>query len=78
MTVDLKLAAKHGVIVSNTPDVLTDEVADLALALMLAVSRRICEADRYVRDKKWPTQGMMPLTRKVPRCFPFFGRIREK
>lgn len=58
-------AKARGIHVTNTPDVLTDDVADLALALILAVSRRICEADRYVRDGLWPQKGMMPLTRKV-------------
>lgn len=63
--IDVQLAHKNGVIVTNTPDVLTDDVADLAIALVLAVSRRICEADKYVRDKQWPIKGMMPLTVKV-------------
>lgn len=58
-------AKERGIPVTNTPDVLTDDVADLALALILAVSRRICEADRYVRDGLWPKKGMMLLTRKV-------------
>jgi len=39
--------------VTNTPDVLTDATADLAFALILAASRRVCEADRYVREGKW-------------------------
>ena len=49
--------------VTNTPDVLTDDVADLALALLLATSRRICAADRHVREGRW-LEGDMPLTRK--------------
>eukprot|EP00897_Mesotaenium_endlicherianum_P001947 jgi/Mesen1/1780/ME000014S01195 len=64
-SIDVEAAAARGVKVTNTPDVLTDDVADLTLALILAVSRRICEADRYVRAGEWPKKGMMPLTRKV-------------
>eukprot|EP00271_Cylindrocystis_brebissonii_P011684 TRINITY_DN29594_c0_g1_i1.p1 TRINITY_DN29594_c0_g1~~TRINITY_DN29594_c0_g1_i1.p1 ORF type:complete len:392 (-),score=33.79 TRINITY_DN29594_c0_g1_i1:629-1804(-) len=64
-SIDVNLAKQKGIAVTNTPDVLTEDVADLALALLLAVARRICEADRYVRDGKWPVHGMMPLTTKV-------------
>lgn len=62
--VDVEAARKHGVIVTNTPDVLTDCVADLTLSLLLAVARRICAADRYVRGGRW-LQGPMPLSSKV-------------
>jgi len=48
--VDVAAAREHGVAVTNTPDVLNDEVADLAMGLVLAVSRRIPQADRYVRS----------------------------
>lgn len=51
--VDLAAARRHGVTVTNTPGVLTDDTADLALALLLAVARRIVEADRYVRAGRW-------------------------
>jgi glyoxylate reductase len=47
--VDLAAAAKLGIAVSNTPDVLTDATADLAFALLLAAARRLAWADRYVR-----------------------------
>lgn len=57
---DLKLAKARHLVVTNTPDVLTDETADTAIALMLAVARRICEADMYVRVGKW-LNGPMPL-----------------
>jgi lactate dehydrogenase-like 2-hydroxyacid dehydrogenase len=50
--------------VAHTPDVLNDDVADLALALMLNVARRIPQADQYVRQAKWPG-GPMPLARKM-------------
>lgn len=46
-------ATKRGIIVTNTPGVLDAATADLAMALLLATTRRICEADRYVRAGKW-------------------------
>ncbi|MEU2639880.1 D-glycerate dehydrogenase [Micromonospora fulviviridis] len=48
--VDLDTASRSGVLVANTPDVLTDATADTAILLMLAASRRCVEADRYLRD----------------------------
>lgn len=51
--VNLKEATKRGVLVSNTPGVLDAATADLAFALFLAVTRRIVEADKYVRSGKW-------------------------
>jgi hydroxypyruvate reductase len=62
--VDVDAARQHDVIVTNTPDVLTDCVADLTLSLLLAVARRICAADRYVRAGRW-LEGSMPLAIKV-------------
>ncbi len=62
--VDLEHAKARGVRVTTTPDVLTDDVADMAIALMLAVARRICPGDRFVREGRWPT-GHVPLGRKV-------------
>ena len=62
--VDVAAARERGIAVTNTPDVLNDEVADLAIGLVLAVARRIPQADRYVREGKWPG-GPMPLARKV-------------
>ncbi len=62
--IDVAAARERGIAVTNTPDVLNDEVADLALGLVLAVARRIPQADRYVRDGKWSV-GPMPLARKV-------------
>jgi len=60
-SVDVDAARKRGVAVTNTPDVLTEEVADLTLGLLLATIRRIPQGDRYVRDGKWP-KGAMALT----------------
>lgn len=53
-------ATKRGVYVTNTPGVLTETVADFTFALMLAVARRVVEADRYVREGKWKV-GWHPL-----------------
>ena len=52
--IDLAAAKARGVVVTNTPGVLTDCVADLGMALTLAVARRVVEADRYVRSGQWP------------------------
>ena len=62
--IDLKHAADREVIVTNTPNVLNEDVANLAIALMLATSRQICVGDRYVRDGLW-LKGAMPLTRAI-------------
>ncbi|KAL0319259.1 UNVERIFIED_CONTAM: Hydroxyphenylpyruvate reductase [Sesamum angustifolium] len=51
--IDLTKCKEKGIRVTNTPDVLTDDVADLAIGLMLAVLRRICECDKYVRRGEW-------------------------
>ena len=60
-SVDIAAASARGVKVTNTPDVLTDDVADLTIGLLLATVRRICAGDRYVRAGKW-AQGSFPLT----------------
>ncbi|MEZ5666702.1 MAG: 2-hydroxyacid dehydrogenase [Alphaproteobacteria bacterium] len=59
--IDLDAARKAGVIVTNTPDVLNDDVADLAVGLALAVTRAIPQGDRYVREGRWKAEGMMAL-----------------
>lgn len=59
-TVDAATAAKRGVIVTNTPEVLNEEVADLTLGLLLATVREIPQADRFVRAGKW-LNGAYPL-----------------
>lgn len=61
---DAAAAASLGIAVTNTPDVLSDCVADTTFALILATVRRIAEYDRYVRAGKWLT-GPAPLTDKV-------------
>lgn len=55
--VDLIAARERGIAVTNTPDVLTDDVADLAVGLMLATARRIAAADRFVRAGRWLEGG---------------------
>lgn len=59
--VDAKYAAEHGIIVANTPDVLTEEVADVALGLLIATAREFIPADRFVRSGQWSTKGF-PLS----------------
>jgi hydroxypyruvate reductase len=58
--IDLVAARERGIAVTNTPDVLTDDVADLALGLILATLRGIAAADRYVRAGSW-LRANMPL-----------------
>jgi lactate dehydrogenase-like 2-hydroxyacid dehydrogenase len=60
--VDVATAKERGIRVTNTPDVLNDAVAEITLALMLALCRRIVVADRYVREGRWPKEGAHPLT----------------
>lgn len=51
--IDVACATQCGILVTNTPGVLDNATADLAMSLLLACARRICEADRYVRQGKW-------------------------
>jgi glyoxylate reductase len=51
--IDVAAARRRGVVVTNTPDVLTETTADFAWALLMAASRRVAEADRYVRSGQW-------------------------
>jgi len=53
--IDLKEANKRGIYVTNTPGVLTETTADFAWALLMAVARRVVEADRYIRNGEWRT-----------------------
>lgn len=62
--VDVQAAKARGVPVTHTPDVLNDDVADLGLALLLAVARNIPAADQFTRKGEWE-QGPFPLTRKL-------------
>ncbi len=62
--IDVAAAKARGVLVTHTPAVLNDDVADLAIALMLAWARQIPRADRFVRAGEWP-KGPLPLGRKL-------------
>jgi glyoxylate reductase len=59
--IDVNAATARKIPVGNTPDVLTDATADFAFALMMAVARRIPEAERYAHEGKWKTWGPMIL-----------------
>ena len=62
--VDVAAAKEKGIVVTHTPGVLTDDVADLALGLVLSIGRRIPQADRFVRNGDWVSDAF-PMTRKV-------------
>ena len=59
--IDVAAATKRGIVVGNTPGVLTDTTADLAFALIMAAARRVVEGDKMVRAGKWKTWGPMIL-----------------
>jgi lactate dehydrogenase-like 2-hydroxyacid dehydrogenase len=61
--VDMALCRARGIKVTNTPDVLTDDCADLAVAMLLALARGVVKAEAFARDG-W-TRGAFPLTRRV-------------
>jgi lactate dehydrogenase-like 2-hydroxyacid dehydrogenase len=65
--VDAEEAARRNIVVTNTPGVLDDEVADLTLGLLLATLRKIPQADRYLRDGKW-----------LKASFPLSATLRER
>ena len=71
--VDLAEAKRRGFRVSNTPDVLTADVADLALGLILAQARRLLQADQYVRTGEWLKGDMGLSTRVAGRRYGIFG-----
>jgi lactate dehydrogenase-like 2-hydroxyacid dehydrogenase len=63
--IDLDAAKKRNVIVTNTPDVLNDCVADCAMALVLNTLRKFPQSEAYLRSGFWPTRGPYPLTTSV-------------
>ncbi len=63
--IDLPSVKARGIPVTTTPDVLTADVADMAVGLMIATSRRLVRGDQYVRSLEWGQKGEMPLTRRV-------------
>ncbi len=64
--IDAKWAGEHGIIVTNTPEVLNEEVADTALGLLLCTVREFPQAERYLRAGKWPS-AQYPLTKATLR-----------
>lgn len=64
--IDIDYCRAHGIAVTNTPDVLTEDVADMALALTLGAIRQVPAGDRFVRDGSW-LAGAMPVTRSLQR-----------
>jgi len=63
--VDLAACRERGIRVANTPDVLTNDVADLGVAMLLCQSRGMIGAQAWVRDGSWARQGLYPLKRRV-------------
>jgi lactate dehydrogenase-like 2-hydroxyacid dehydrogenase len=61
-SIDVATAAKRGVIITNTPDVLTEEVADTALGLLLTTVRELYRAEKWLRDGRWAPEGDYRLT----------------
>lgn len=59
--IDIEAAKKKGIIVTNTPDVLTETTADLTFALLMATSRRLIEASTYLRNGEWKTWSPLQL-----------------
>ncbi|MCC5801922.1 2-hydroxyacid dehydrogenase [Rossellomorea vietnamensis] len=59
--IDLEAAKEKGVIITNTPGVLTETTADLTFALLMATARRIVEADRYIKEGKWKSWSPLLL-----------------
>ncbi len=65
--VDAAWAGKHGIVVTNTPDVLNEEVADTALGLLLCTIRQFPQTDRYLRAGKW-----------LEKPYPLTGTLRDR
>jgi len=63
--IDLAAAKARNIPVTNTPDVLTEDVADMAIGLMLAAGRRLLAGDAWVRNGAWAHRGSFPLTTRM-------------
>ena len=63
--IPLEYARSKGIPVTNTPDVLNDDVADLAIGLMIMTARRLVASDKYVRAGRWSKEGDYPLAQKA-------------
>lgn len=59
--IDIEAAVARGIKVTNTPNVLNDDVADLAVGMFLAVKRQLLAGDRWVREGEWAERGTFPL-----------------
>lgn len=59
--IDIAAARQAGILIANTPDVLTETTADLTWALLMAAARRVAEGDRFVRSGRWKGWGMLQL-----------------
>ncbi len=78
--IDLEAAARRGIPVTNTPDVLTEDVADMAVALWAGLGRDLVRADHWVREGRWERDGNLPLVPSLgARTVGFlgFGRIGQ-
>ena len=64
-SIDLAAAKQRGIVVTNTPDVLNDCVADTAMSLVLNVLREFPQSEAYMRSGYWATRGAYPLTRSL-------------
>jgi hydroxypyruvate reductase len=63
--IDVAAATARGIKVANTPDVLSDDVADFTIGLTIATLRRIPQGDRYVREGRWENEGPMALNQRL-------------
>jgi hydroxypyruvate reductase len=63
--IPVEYARSKGIPVTNTPEVLNDDVADLAIALMIMAARRLVASDAYVRAGRWPKEGEYPLASRA-------------
>lgn len=70
---DLETLRRRGIVLSNTPDVLSDDVADLAFAMILNLSRGLGRADRWLREGRWPDGGFQLQTRVSGKRLGIFG-----
>lgn len=64
-SIDAKAAAERGILVSHTPNVLNDEVANTAIMMLLAVYRDLINQEAYLRAGRWEAEGNAPLTRGI-------------
>ncbi|MFK7997062.1 MAG: 2-hydroxyacid dehydrogenase [Granulosicoccus sp.] len=64
-SIDVKYAASKGIKVTNTPDVLTNDVADLAVGMLITLSRDIIGASQWIRSGQWASSGAYPIQRTL-------------